>query len=543
MSILAANPCTSKAPTIWTLGSLEDFDRIKQPQIGDIATFITGEATSFWTFQAPYAGETDGFFAIAGGCQGAWVNGGSAINVVLFGADPTGVEDSTEAIEAAQDALPITGGTLFFPIGSYRFNLVINKNNVIIDGTGFAKSMAAPTTANKFIPADTSLPLIQVGNNTALINGFQMRNCSLSGFNGSGTYGTVGIRFMSAWQCFLSNVAVRDFDVNFWMENGSAYPVSLIWVTGFVSQSNGNANCRAFKIRWVDAGSFTTAVFLETGHIDQPEGANSYVIELDGVVLGMSNIYVDCGVADNGVRFLWTLNPGGHVPFIEASNVHFDHQGASPIFEVDRLIAAWSNYIYGVATINGTLKLADATIVAQPDGQFFGPAKSSYLLPALLGRIAIMALGTDLAYTDAKRIEALAAVLNIINDGGDITLDPSTQVNISGAPLVLDNEFAISLKSSAGVVEETIQMSAADNLQLASPTAAGGIQITARNAGGSVNIFTAANQAASFDGNGTAGNTRLSLYDADSALVKRVKVGANGTGPGGVGRALFVDDV
>lgn len=38
------------------------------------------------------------------------------------------------------------------------------------------------------------------------------------------------------------------------------------------------------------------------------------------------------------------------------------------------------------------------------------------------------------------------------------------------------------------------------------------------------------------------GETSLSLYDADSASVTRVKVGANNTGPGGVGRALYVDN-
>lgn len=45
------------------------------------------------------------------------------------------------------------------------------------------------------------------------------------------------------------------------------------------------------------------------------------------------------------------------------------------------------------------------------------------------------------------------------------------------------------------------------------------------------------------DGNATAGNTRLLIYDVNSATLERVKVGANATGPGGVGRALYVDNV
>jgi len=39
----------------------------------------------------------------------------------------------------------------------------------------------------------------------------------------------------------------------------------------------------------------------------------------------------------------------------------------------------------------------------------------------------------------------------------------------------------------------------------------------------------------------TAGGTRLQIYDADTSSLKRVKVGAAGTGPGGSGRALYFD--
>lgn len=45
------------------------------------------------------------------------------------------------------------------------------------------------------------------------------------------------------------------------------------------------------------------------------------------------------------------------------------------------------------------------------------------------------------------------------------------------------------------------------------------------------------------DRTSTAGETDLSLRDQDSNLLQRIKVGANGTGPGGTGRALYMDDV
>lgn len=43
-----------------------------------------------------------------------------------------------------------------------------------------------------------------------------------------------------------------------------------------------------------------------------------------------------------------------------------------------------------------------------------------------------------------------------------------------------------------------------------------------------------------FDADATAGNSRFLLYDVTAATLKRVKIGAAGTGPGGSGQALYV---
>lgn len=59
---------------------------------------------------------------------------------------------------------------------------------------------------------------------------------------------------------------------------------------------------------------------------------------------------------------------------------------------------------------------------------------------------------------------------------------------------------------------------------------------------GGDNGFGSGTSIAQFDEDATAGNTRFILYDVDSGQPQRVKVGANGTGPGGTGRALYIDD-
>lgn len=49
-----------------------------------------------------------------------------SVSVQDFGADPTGVADSTAAIQAAWDAIKSANGTLYFPAGTYRCDSVLD---------------------------------------------------------------------------------------------------------------------------------------------------------------------------------------------------------------------------------------------------------------------------------------------------------------------------------------------------------------------------------------------------------------------------------
>ena len=63
---------------------------------------------------------------------------GAALNVLDFGADPTGVADSAAAIQAAIDAAGAQHSTLVIPAGLYKTTatLYIDKPNIIIYGLG-----------------------------------------------------------------------------------------------------------------------------------------------------------------------------------------------------------------------------------------------------------------------------------------------------------------------------------------------------------------------------------------------------------------------
>ncbi len=61
------------------------------------------------------------------------------VNVIDFGADFSGKADCKDAITQAIEALPLGGGVVYFPAGSYYFcgTITIGKDNVVIRGDGY----------------------------------------------------------------------------------------------------------------------------------------------------------------------------------------------------------------------------------------------------------------------------------------------------------------------------------------------------------------------------------------------------------------------
>ena len=63
---------------------------------------------------------------------------GPVEDIVVHGADPTGILDSKNAISSAVNALPPAGGIVHIPEGSYRVgsNISVNRNHVVFRGEG-----------------------------------------------------------------------------------------------------------------------------------------------------------------------------------------------------------------------------------------------------------------------------------------------------------------------------------------------------------------------------------------------------------------------
>jgi len=77
-------------------------------------------------------------------------------NALHYGADPTGVSNSSTAIQAAIDALPVNGGGVYIPKGKYKITSTINMDNYVsLRGAGQGTCLVPQTGANPMIKVDT----------------------------------------------------------------------------------------------------------------------------------------------------------------------------------------------------------------------------------------------------------------------------------------------------------------------------------------------------------------------------------------------------
>ncbi len=132
---------------------------------------------------------------------------GGSVSVVSEGADPTGVNDSTNAFNAAITAAG-SGGTVWIPPGTYNIPGHISVNNVTVEGAGMWYSTVTGT-APGFYGNSAPNPSTNVHlSNFAIFGNVQVRDDSaqVNGIGGAMSNSTV------------SNIWIEHMKVGAWMD-------------------------------------------------------------------------------------------------------------------------------------------------------------------------------------------------------------------------------------------------------------------------------------------------------------------------------------
>lgn len=147
-------------------------------------------------------------------------------NVKDYGAVGNGTTDDTTAIQSALNALPATGGTVYFPGGTYLIGsgLTSSLNSIELRGTGNRgqdTSVAFGASRIHYTGSSDAFVFNSAASST-LFGGPVIRDLHLSGTSS----GACGIRIKRSNNFVLSNVSVSDFTAG----------------VAFVSDGTGNVN-------------------------------------------------------------------------------------------------------------------------------------------------------------------------------------------------------------------------------------------------------------------------------------------------------------
>jgi hypothetical protein len=254
---------------------------------------------------------------------------GAPVNVLDFGADPTGVVNSATAIQAAITAAG-DGGGVFIPAGTYKTDSTINISNCNVFGVGSSTIlkpssavsicilMDGTTNAVTGFPFQTQLhDLFIEGENTSGATGilvgqtvttgnYHLNNITVNRFAGSGAF---GVKIAESVFCKLENSELARCQVNLYVKGTGSNPTTTVIENCYIRAADAQGgfvqgawqitfrNCvfeanRSAGLRIAPLAGFNAIqaciedCWFEDNQINASPRTSSYAFELDGTEAG-----------------------------------------------------------------------------------------------------------------------------------------------------------------------------------------------------------------------------------------------------------------
>lgn len=146
------------------------------------------------------------------------VDGSNYRNIITWGADPSGITDSSAAIQSAVDSLPITGGTIYFPPGTYAIfiQIVLPDKLVIIKGCDDATIITTGTGGMDIFVIPDGLTAVR----NYVFEGFSVTGSSVVAIGGALAGGPFSDTFATAGIITGANGTILGSNVGFTKEAG-----------------------------------------------------------------------------------------------------------------------------------------------------------------------------------------------------------------------------------------------------------------------------------------------------------------------------------
>lgn len=216
---------------------------------------------------------------------------GACVNVLDYGADPTGGTNSTAAITAAVAA----GGRVYFPRGVYKCNITVDSDGIYLLGETQGQY---GTDGARLIPADNTKPVIDV---VGPVIGCIIENFILdSQLNSNYSHTGIGLRLQAAnpnfvWRSAFRHLLIRGFEDGLVLD--CDINISEIFDCDFQDIECLGISRFSFKTRGV-YNRFGKLFATQCGILNGSTPTADYAFYHDG-----SNCYFDTAISDG--RHYW----------------------------------------------------------------------------------------------------------------------------------------------------------------------------------------------------------------------------------------------
>lgn len=294
------------------------------------------------------------------------------LNILDFGADRTGVADSTSAFEDAMAELPL-GGTIIIPEGLYAVNLVLTGGGYNFIGQQSDNENASTAC---LIPFDPTLPVVKFGDGTTNTRSIRLRNVTIR--PKTGVSADKGVMFYGCNRCYLIDCVVRNFeDYQIQFDSSATKPTFFIHVIGCSISEIGVSGCLGIDFNY--GAQYTSGIFLADCDINGI-ALGSYVIDLEAnCLLNIQNTWIEAG-NNRGIHFAASSSK------IRGTNVIVDSSASSDVLITCDFDATLPNIISGTITIDGLAAVTSGNTAAL-SGRYFVPFEAILSWPSIQGHL------------------------------------------------------------------------------------------------------------------------------------------------------------
>ena len=249
--------------------------------------------------------------------------------------------------------------------------------------------------------------------------------------------------------------------------------------------------------------------------------------------------------------------PRGHI--FQNIRLRVTAQDVTNVLNQELIIFAWSaddwtgDFINGFYIEDTTLRNCGAILALFMDGRALTTSRASISVSNFFadGNIALI---NDTNTVPVPFINVTGANMTIglgaytfingatqtIYSGNFITefnqLNQTGNFRLGSGEFYMGNNKVIHFKDTGGTDQNTLSVTTGDNTLLEGPN---DVIMQSHNVASGIKSYIGLTEGTRVSATAVAGQTYLLIQDVDTGLMQRVLVGGAGTGPGGVGRALY----